>query len=33
MMTYIDYIVAHQQPSGWLGPDDMPTDGDEVCAR
>ena len=29
-MTYINYIVANQSASGWLGPDDMPTDGNEV---
>eukprot|EP01059_Diplonema_ambulator_P012327 TRINITY_DN2258_c0_g1_i1.p1 TRINITY_DN2258_c0_g1~~TRINITY_DN2258_c0_g1_i1.p1 ORF type:complete len:756 (+),score=244.32 TRINITY_DN2258_c0_g1_i1:47-2269(+) len=27
---YINYILAHQNPStGWLGPDDAPTDGDQ----
>lgn len=30
--TYIDYILAHQQPSGWLGPD-TDTSGTQYWAR
>ena len=30
MMTYINYIVEHQLPDGWLGPDDMDTDNNQV---
>ena len=30
MLTYINYIVANQSASGWLGPDDMPTDGNQA---
>ena len=28
---YLEYIMEHQAPSGWLGPDDAPTDGQQVC--
>jgi hypothetical protein len=33
MDVYINYILASQLPSGWLGPDDMPTDGNEYWSR
>lgn len=33
ILTYVDHILASQAPSGWLGPDDMPTDGDEYWSR
>jgi hypothetical protein len=27
---YLEYIMEHQAESGWLGPDDAPTDGQQV---
>jgi hypothetical protein len=30
---FLGYIMAHQQPSGWIGPDDMPTNGDQYWGR
>lgn len=33
MQNWINYILANQLPSGWLGPDDMPTNGDEYWSR
>eukprot|EP01116_Phalansterium_solitarium_P013518 TRINITY_DN30900_c0_g1_i1.p1 TRINITY_DN30900_c0_g1~~TRINITY_DN30900_c0_g1_i1.p1 ORF type:complete len:747 (-),score=282.91 TRINITY_DN30900_c0_g1_i1:136-2376(-) len=33
MHMYINYILSHQLPSGWLGPDDMPNNGDEYWSR
>jgi len=26
---YLDYIMSHQDPSGWIGIDDIPTDGNQ----
>ena len=28
--AYLTYIMGHQLPSGWLGPDDAPTDGNQA---
>jgi len=30
---YLETIMAAQAPSGWLGPDDMPTDGNQYWGR
>lgn len=30
---YLNAIMAAQQPSGWLGPDDAPTDGNQYWSR
>jgi len=30
---YLAYIMGNQAPSGWLGPDDMPDDGDQYWSR
>jgi hypothetical protein len=30
---YLAYIMDNQAPSGWLGPDDMPDDGDQYWSR
>ena len=27
---YLEYIMENQAASGWLGPDDAPTDGQQV---
>ena len=31
--TYLQYIMDHAAPSGWLGPDDMPKDGNQYWSR
>lgn len=30
---YMSYILSHQEPSGWLGPDDNPKDGNPYWGR
>lgn len=30
---YINYIIDNQEPSGWIGLDDMPTNGDQYWSR
>lgn len=31
--AYLDYIVAHQDASGWIGPDDLAHDGNQYWGR
>ena len=31
--SYLDYIVQHQDASGWIGPDDLPQDGNQYWGR
>ena len=30
---YLGYIIAHQDPSGWIGIDDLPKDGNQYWSR